>query len=101
MTFFEASSRSGLSLEHGLFRKPASSPDQVRARPFRDHALALGLADRPDRLRPERHVGRDGGGKFFRRAAERLEPVAGETFDEFLILDGAANFRGDAIDDVA
>src|SRR5215211_4907085 len=26
-------------LEHDLFRKPVSSPDQVRARLFRDHAL--------------------------------------------------------------
>src|SRR5215813_3002825 len=99
MTFLEASSRSGLSLER-IFSENRY-PARIRSGPglFRDHALPLGLADRPDRLRPERHVGRDGGGKFFRRAAERLEPVAGETFDEFLILDGAANLRGDAIDD--
>src|SRR5215468_9680724 len=30
----------GLELEHDLFRKPVSSPDQVRAKLFRDHPLA-------------------------------------------------------------
>src|SRR5262249_34416253 len=33
-----------------LFRKPASTPDQVRGRLFRDHALAPVRADRPPRL---------------------------------------------------
>src|ERR1700730_9177784 len=28
------------ALEHDLFRKPVSTPDQVRGRLFRDHALA-------------------------------------------------------------
>src|SRR5215203_6034290 len=57
---FESSSRSGSLLEHDLFRKPASSPDQVRAKLFRDHALA------------RRHVA------FVPVAAEwpALEPVA-------------------------
>src|SRR5215475_2505767 len=39
MTFFESSPRFSLLLEHDLFRKPVPSPDQVRARLFRDHAL--------------------------------------------------------------
>src|SRR5262245_13944747 len=38
--FFESPSRSNLLLEHDLFRKPGSTPDQVRGRLFRDHALA-------------------------------------------------------------
>jgi MFS transporter, CP family, cyanate transporter len=51
-------------VEHDLFRKPVSSPDQVRARLFRDHALNLsfpiplptaGLANRTD-LVPHRFV---------------------------------------------
>src|SRR5262249_10222683 len=40
MTFFESSSRSSLLLAHDLFRKPVSTPDQVRGRLFRDHALS-------------------------------------------------------------
>src|SRR5262249_1491646 len=38
--FFASSSRSSLLVEHDLFRKPVPSPDQVRARLFRNHALA-------------------------------------------------------------
>src|SRR5262249_40368185 len=41
---FESSSRSSLLVEHDLFRKPVPTPDQVRGRLFRDHAL-----DRPGR----------------------------------------------------
>jgi hypothetical protein len=36
---FESACRSTLCSEHDLFRKPASSPHQVRAKLFRDHAL--------------------------------------------------------------
>src|SRR5262245_30305213 len=43
MTFFESSSRSISWIEHGLFRKPVSIPDQVRGRPFRDHAFLFGV----------------------------------------------------------
>src|SRR5262245_6824903 len=39
MPFFESACRSKSCLEHDLFRKPVSSPDQVRASLFRDHAL--------------------------------------------------------------
>src|SRR5215211_8778250 len=34
-------------LEHDLLRKPVFSPDQVRARLFRDHALMTGIDDLP------------------------------------------------------
>src|SRR5262245_42214271 len=34
MTFLRTSLRSTLLLEHDLFRKPVSTPDQVRGRPF-------------------------------------------------------------------
>src|SRR5580704_15188324 len=37
--YVEPSSRSGSLVEHDLFRKPVSTPDQVRGRLFRDHAL--------------------------------------------------------------
>src|SRR5215471_3535956 len=54
MTLFESSSRFRLLLEHDLFRKPVPTPDQVRGRLFRDHALRLGSTG-------ERRASRDGG----------------------------------------
>jgi hypothetical protein len=38
MTFLESSSLSNVVFEHDLFGKPVSTPDQVRGRPFPDHA---------------------------------------------------------------
>src|SRR5207249_9246011 len=39
--FVETSSRSSFLFVHDLFRKPVSTPDQVRGRLFRDHALEI------------------------------------------------------------
>src|SRR5262249_1446776 len=46
---FESSSRSSFLVEHDLFRRPPPTPDQVRGRLFRDHALALGENLQPAR----------------------------------------------------
>jgi hypothetical protein len=39
----------GLLLEHDRFRKPVPTPDQVRGRLFRDHALVAATACAADR----------------------------------------------------
>src|SRR3954453_10725363 len=52
------------------------------------------------RFRPQGDVGGDHGGEFFRAAAERVDAVLGEPFDNLWILDPERNFPGKLVDNL-
>src|SRR6478609_6767850 len=52
------------------------------------------------RFRPQGDVGGDHGREFFRAAAEWIDAVLGEPFDDLGILDPERNFPGELVDNL-